>query len=62
MHVSVEVTDLMRREAEQRGLPIVDFVEMLVGKGMEVLLDNATVVSAIDRIRALRTPAAMGSR
>ena len=57
MQVSVEVTDEMRREAEARGLPIVDFVENLVARGLEDLRDRSQVNSAIERIRALRSPA-----
>ena len=33
MQVSVDVSDAMRREAESRGLPIIDYIELLVEKG-----------------------------
>jgi len=54
MQVSVDVTDEMRREAEARDLPIIDYVEMLVAKGRRVLDDDPAVASALERIRALR--------
>ncbi len=54
MQVSVDVTDEMRREAETRDLPIIDYVEMLVAKGRRVLDDDQAVASAIECIRALR--------
>jgi len=62
MLVSIEVTDDIRREAEARGLPIVDFVEQLVSRGLEAVRDRAVVSSAIDRIRALRAPVAGAKR
>ena len=55
MQVTVEVTDEFRREAEARGLPIVDFVEMLVHKGLDVVMDRPEVNNAMERIRALRS-------
>jgi hypothetical protein len=54
MQVSVDVTDEMRREAEGRGLPIVDYVELLIEKGRNALTEGGVVSSAIERIRALR--------
>jgi hypothetical protein len=58
MQVSVEVTDEIRREAEFRGMPVIDYVEMLVAKGRQSLRDNSAVSSAIERIRALRATGA----
>ena len=55
MQVSVDVTDEMRRQAEARGLPVVDYVELLMQKGREMLEGNAVVSTAIERIRALRS-------
>ncbi|MGA7108952.1 MAG: hypothetical protein WBV28_02230 [Terracidiphilus sp.] len=54
MQVSVDVTEEMRRDAEQRGLPVVDYVDLLLAKGREVLGEGVAVSSAIERIRALR--------
>jgi hypothetical protein len=54
MQVSVDVTDEIRREAESRGLAIVDYVELLIEKGRVALSSGMAVTSAIERIRALR--------
>jgi hypothetical protein len=53
MQVSVDVTDEMRREAESRGLPIIDYVEFLIDKGRKSAGEGAAVSSAMERIRAL---------
>ena len=55
MQITVEVSEEIRRDAELRGLPVVDFVEDLVARGMETLHSNTRVSSAIERIRALRS-------
>lgn len=55
MQISVDVTEEMRREAEARGLPVVDYVELLVVKGHQALTEGEAVTSAIERIRALRS-------
>jgi len=54
MQVSVDITDEMRREAEARGLPVIDYIELLMLKGREALSAGSAVSSAIERIRALR--------
>jgi hypothetical protein len=54
MQVSIDVTNEMRREAESHGLPIIDYVEMLIEKGRQAMPVDASVSSAIERIRALR--------
>jgi putative aminopeptidase FrvX len=53
MQVSVDVSDEMRREAESRGLPIIDYVELLVEKGRQAMGEGKVVSSALERIRAL---------
>jgi hypothetical protein len=53
MQVSVDVTDDMRREAEARGLPIIDYIEFLIDKGRKSLGEGATLSNAMERIRAL---------
>lgn len=55
MQVLVDVTDEMRREAESRGLAIVDYIELVIEKGRVVLSSGMAVTSAIERIRALRS-------
>lgn len=54
MQVSVDVTDEMRREAESRGLPVVDYIELMIQKGREGSNGESAMSSAIERIRALR--------
>ena len=62
MQVSVEITDDIRQEAEARGLPVVDYVELLVTRGRQAVQDEQGVSSALERIRALRGPAPAGRR
>lgn len=54
MQIAVEVTDEIRSEAESRGLPVIDFVEILIATGLRAERDRPEVMSAIERIRALR--------
>lgn len=54
MQVMVDVTDEMRREAEARGLAVVDYVELLLAQGRDRLNQGSSVSGAIERIRALR--------
>jgi hypothetical protein len=58
MQIAVEITDEIRREAESRGMPVIDYVELLMAKGQRALVDESAVSSAIERIRALRATAA----
>jgi ACT domain-containing protein len=62
MQVTVDVTDEIRREAESRGLPVIDFVEMLVQEGLNRVLVRPVVDTAIERIRALRSAAPIPRR
>jgi hypothetical protein len=55
MQVSVDVTDEMRRDAESRGLPIIDYVELLIDKGRQSMGEGAALSNAMERIRALRS-------
>ncbi|MGA2673526.1 MAG: hypothetical protein ABSE99_09870 [Terracidiphilus sp.] len=57
MQIAITVSDEILREAESRGIPVIDFVESLITRGMEVALDRNSVASAIQRIRALRSTA-----
>lgn len=54
MQISVTVSDHIIREAEARNMPVVDFVELLIDKGLVEVKERNTVSSAIERIRALR--------
>jgi hypothetical protein len=54
MQVTVTVSDAIVREAGVRGLPIVDFVESLIDKGLTAAQGRPVLDSAMERIRALR--------
>jgi hypothetical protein len=56
MQVTVTVSDAIIREAGIRGLPVVDFVESLIDKGMSAASERPVLDNAIERIRALRSP------
>ena len=55
MQVTVTVSDAIIREAGVRGLPVVDFVESLIDKGMSAAPERPVLDNAIERIRALRS-------
>jgi hypothetical protein len=61
MQITVTVSDVLVREAGVRGLPVVDFVEELIDKGMSVAHASQVLDSAVERIRALRATA-LGER
>jgi hypothetical protein len=54
MQIMVDVTEEIRSEAESRGLPVIDYVETLIAAGLRAERDRPGVMSAIERIRALR--------
>ncbi len=54
MQVSVDVTDEMRREAEARNMPVIDYVELLISRGRRMLDDDPAFARAMERIRELR--------
>jgi len=55
MQITVTVSDAIVREAGARGLPVVDFVESLIDKGMSAAKEHPVLASAIERIRVLRS-------
>jgi hypothetical protein len=58
MQITVTVSDAVVREAGVRGLAVIDFVESLIDKGMlEPKGRPPVMISAIERIRALRSTA-----
>jgi hypothetical protein len=57
MQVTVTVSDVIVREAGVRGLPVVDYVETLIDKGMSAAQGRPVLDSAMERIRALRSAA-----
>jgi hypothetical protein len=59
MQITVTISDAIVREAAARSLPVIDFVESLIDKGMLAASEPPVFDSAIERIRHLRsgTPA-----
>jgi len=59
MQITVTISDAIVREAAARSLPVIDFVESLIDKGMLAASEPPVFDSAIERIRRLRsgTPA-----
>jgi hypothetical protein len=53
MQITITVSDVIVREAATRGLPVIDFVESLIDKGMIEQKERPVLHSAIERIRAL---------
>ena len=57
MEISITVSDEVVREAEARGVAVVDFVETLLAKGLDAVSDRPVLNNALERIRALRSAA-----
>jgi hypothetical protein len=55
MQITVTVSDEIVREAGSRGLPVIDFLESLIDKGMSAAKERPVMNDAMDRIRALRS-------
>lgn len=55
MQISITIPEEVLRAAEAREVPTIEFVEMLIQRGMESLSPRPTLNSAIERIRALRS-------
>ena len=53
MQVTVTISDAIVREAGARGLPVVEFVESLIDKGLSAARGRPVLDSAMERIRAL---------
>ncbi len=54
MQITVTVSDAIVRQAATRSLPVIDFVETLIDRGMIAASDPPVFDSAIERIRRLR--------
>jgi hypothetical protein len=54
MQITITISDEIVREAGDRGLPVIDFVESLMEKGLTVARERPVMSSAMERIRALR--------
>jgi hypothetical protein len=57
MQVTVTVSDEIVREAGLRGLPVIDFVESLIDKGLAGRPNRPGLKDAMERIRLLRREA-----
>ena len=57
MQITVTVSEEIVRAAQDRNMAVIDFVEILIDKGLDVVLQHPALNSAIDRIRALRSSA-----
>lgn len=58
MQVTVTISDTIVREAGVRNLPVIEFVESLIDKGLSAAHGRPVLDSAMERIRALRSAAA----
>jgi hypothetical protein len=57
MIISIAVSDVVIRHAQEKGQSVEDFVEALIDKGMKAMADQTgrpVVSDAMERIRALR--------
>jgi post-segregation antitoxin (ccd killing protein) len=57
MQATVTVSDELVREAAARGIPLADYVEMLIDKGVQAMRGRPELENAMARIRALRSSA-----
>ncbi|MGD0940483.1 MAG: hypothetical protein ABR905_12310 [Terracidiphilus sp.] len=55
MIISVTVPEAVIRAAQDRNMPVEEFVDTLIDKGMDKMTGRPIVSSAIERIRALHT-------
>jgi hypothetical protein len=56
MQITVTVSDEVVRQAAGRGMPVLEFVESLITKGLDTVMGRPALHSAMERIRALRSP------
>jgi hypothetical protein len=62
MQITVTVSDEIVREAGDRGLPVIDFVESLIDRGLSLAKERPVLSSAMERIRALRSTSLEGKK
>jgi hypothetical protein len=55
MQITITVPDEVVREAKSRSLFLTDFVQILIGKGLEAVKKRPALKCAIDLIHALRS-------
>jgi hypothetical protein len=54
MQITLTISDEIVRQAGLRNLPVIDFVELLVDKGLILAKEPKVLSSAVERIRVLR--------
>jgi hypothetical protein len=62
MQITLTISDAVVREAGVRGLPVVDFIESLIDKGMMDTKGRPELSDAMERIRILRSTALSGKK
>ncbi|HEX4759121.1 MAG TPA: hypothetical protein VH308_14115 [Terracidiphilus sp.] len=62
MQLTVTVSDEIAHEALTRGLPVVDFVESLIDKGIRAAQGRPELAAAMQRMQALRAAALGGNQ
>jgi hypothetical protein len=55
MQITLNISESIVREAGVRGVPVIDFVESLIDKGMLDSKERPQLSNAMERIRALRS-------
>jgi hypothetical protein len=60
MMITIPVSEEIVRESQTRGMQVVDFVAVLIDKGLRRELERPALSSAIERIRALRSTTGAG--
>jgi len=62
MMITIPISDAVVRAAQDHKMTLEEFVDTLIDKGMENQTGRPVVSSAIDRIRALHSGAALPGR
>lgn len=57
MQLTVTVSDDIAQEALTRGVPVADFVESLIDKGIRAAQGRPELAAAMERMRVLRSAA-----
>jgi len=58
MQITVTISNDILREAQAHSLPVQEFVEMLIDKGLVAAKERPAMSTAIERIRALHSSTA----
>lgn len=62
MMITIPISDTVVRAAQEANMPLEEFVDSLIDKGMAKATGRPMVSSAIDRIRALHTDVVLPRR